>query len=152
MITRRRGRGVPARALNPVLRALVGRLGVPLPDIVMLRVHDRRTGHLQTVPLAVARVGRARYLVAVRGRTGWSSNLEAAGWGELLRGSRVERVTATPVAGAERERALAAYLRRHGWANRRLLGLPRRASAQQIAAAAEARPAFRLEQHPPLPH
>lgn len=152
MISAGRGPGVRARALNGVLMLSVDRLGLPVPALRVLRVHGRRSGTLRSVPLLVLRQrgdgdGR-RYLVAPRGRTDWARNLESAGWGELGRGGRFERVRAVPVAGAEREEAIAAYLRRFGWLNRRVFGVERRPGPERIAQIAPHHPVFRLEPQP----
>lgn len=149
MITAGHGLGVPARAVNGLIVFAIGRLGLPLPRLALLRVHGRRTGRLHEVPVLVARERGSRYLVAPRGRTDWARNLAAAGWGELRRGRRVERVGARPVVGDERERAIAAYLRTYGFMTRRLFGLPRRAPRSRIAAVAPGHPTFRITPRPP---
>ncbi len=141
--------GIPPRLLNAPIALLVGRLGIPFPGLRMLRVHGRRTGRLHSVPVLVLRAGGRRYLVAPRGRTDWARNLEAAGWGELIRGRHIERVAAAPVTGDERERAIAAYLRRHGRLTHRLFGVGRRPDAATIAAIAPRHPVFRLTPHRP---
>lgn len=148
MITTGRRVGVPARAMNGILALLVGRLGVPVPRCRVLRVHGRRSGRLRSVPLLVGRHDGRRYLVAPRGRTDWARNLAAAGWGELIRGRRVERVDAVPVGGEERIDALASYVRGFGWLTRGLFGLPRRPSRERIAAIAERHPVFRISTRP----
>ena len=144
MISPRRGPGVPARALNGVVALLVGRLGLPLPRLRMLRVHGRRTGRLRSTPVLVLHRRGARYLVAPRGRTDWAANLRAAGWGELIRGRRVERVRATEVDGEERAAAVGAYARRFGWLNGRFFGLPRGFGADDVRRIASGHPTFRL--------
>ncbi|MEQ8834140.1 MAG: nitroreductase/quinone reductase family protein [Miltoncostaeaceae bacterium] len=147
MITTGRGPGIRARALNGTLMLAVDRLGLPLPALRVLRVHGRRTGSLHRVPLLVLRMrdtGR-RYLVAPRGRTDWARNLDSAGWGEIGRGRRLHRVRAIAVTGAEREEAIAAYLRRFGWLNRKVFGVERRPSATRIAELAPHHAVFRLE-------
>ena len=131
---RRGGPGVPARALNGVVALWVGRLGLPAPRLRMLRVHGRRTGRLRSTPVLVLHLGKFRYLVAARGETDWTRNLRAAGWGELMRGRRVERVEATEVEGDERAAAVAAYARRFGWLNRRVLEAGRRHPTFRIGA------------------
>jgi deazaflavin-dependent oxidoreductase (nitroreductase family) len=135
---------VPARALNRVVSLLVGRLGVPLPRLRMLRVHGRRTGRLRTTPVLVLRRAGRRYLVAPRGETDWTRNLRAAGWGELIRGGRVERVRAAEVTGEERAVVVATYARRFGWLNRRFFDLPRRFDMAAARRVAERHPTFRL--------
>lgn len=141
---RSRGPGIRARALNAPIALLVGRLGLPLPGLWLLRVHGRRTGRLRSVPLLVLRAGGERYLVAPRGQTDWVRNLRAAGWGELIRGRTVERVGATEVEGDERARAIGAYLRRHGRLTHELFGVERRPDADAIARIAPLHPVFRL--------
>jgi deazaflavin-dependent oxidoreductase (nitroreductase family) len=144
VISARGGPGVPARALNRVVALLVGRLGLPIPAVRMLRVHGRRSGRLRTVPVVVLRRDGARYLVAPRGRTDWTANLDAAGWGELIRGRRIERVRATRLEGDEHAEAIAAYVRRFGWLSGRFFDLPRRPTAAQAARVARRHPAFRI--------
>ncbi len=144
MITADRGLGVPARAVNGAIAWWIGRLGLPLPRLALLRVHGRRTGRLHEVPVLIAHSRGSRYLVAPRGRTDWARNLAAAGWGELRYGRRTERVEALAVEGPERLRAIGAYLRTYGVMTRRLFGLPRRPSADRIAAVAPAHPTFRI--------
>lgn len=148
MISPRRGPGVPARALNGLVGLLVGRLGLPLPGVRMLRVHGRRTGRLRSVPVVVLRLEGRRYLVAPRGATDWAANLASAGWGELRRGRRTERMRAIPVDGDERARAIAAYVRRFGWLTGRFFELPRRPSPAEARAVADRHPAFRVVPDP----
>lgn len=140
----RRRVGVPARALNGVLMLWVGRLGLPFPRASVLRVHGRRSGRLHSVPLLIGRHDGERYLVAPRGRTDWALNLQAAGWGELTRRRRTERITAVTVDGDERLAALTAYIRSYGWLTRSLFGLPRRPGPERIAAIAPHHPVFRI--------
>lgn len=144
MISRHRGRGVPARAINPAIALIVGRWGVPVPGVRILRVHGRRSGRLHAVPITITSHDELRYLVAVRGETDWSRNLEAAGWGELIRGKQVERVRATRVSADEAQRGLSSHLARHGWATRRLLGVGRRPDPAELGALATRTPVFRL--------
>jgi deazaflavin-dependent oxidoreductase (nitroreductase family) len=144
VISPRRGPGVPARALNGIVALAVGRLGLPLPRLRMLRVHGRRTGRLRSTPVLVLHRRGARYLVAPRGRTDWAANLRAAGWGELIRGRRIERVRATEVRGEERAAAVGAYVRRFGWLTGRFFGLPRRFGPDDVRRIAPRHPTFRL--------
>ena len=141
---RRRRPGLPARALNRAVAAWVGRLGLPAPRVRMLRVHGRRTGKLQTTPVMVLHLGGFRYLVAPRGETDWTRNLRTAGWGELMRGRRVERVSAIEVVGEERVRALAAYTRRYGWLTGRFFDARRRDGRAGIRRIAGRHPTFRI--------
>lgn len=151
MIAPRRGPGVPARALNGAIALVVGRGGLPVPGLRMLRVHGRRSGRLRSVPVLVIRHRGERYLVAPRGRTDWAANLAAAGWGELMRGRRAERVGAVRVAGEERTSALGAYVRRYGWLTGRFFDLPRRPSPEEVRRVATRHPVFRLTARSGLP-
>jgi hypothetical protein len=146
-----RGPGVPARALNGLMALLVGRLGLPVPRAWMLRVHGRRTGRLRSVPVLVLHRGRDRYLVAPRGQTDWARNLRRAGWGELWRGDRRERVRAEELAGDERAAVVGHYARRYGWLTGRFFELPRRPSAEEVRRIADRHPAFRIRAAGPLP-
>ena len=144
MIATRRGRGIPARALNGLVTLLVGRLGLPVPRLRLLRVHGRKTGRLRSTPVLVLRQGGRRYLVAPRGETDWVRNLRAAGWGELIRGSTVERVRAAEVTGEERAVVVSSYARRFGWLNRRFFALPRGFRLEDARRVAPRHPTFRL--------
>lgn len=148
MIRADSGLGIPARAANGLILWWIGRMRLPLPRLAVLRVHGRRTGRLHAVPVLVARARGSRYLAAPRGRTDWAVNLRAAGWGELLQGRRTERITAMPVTGEERVRAVTAYLRTYGFMTRRLFGVPRRPAPERIAAVAPGHPVFRIRTRP----
>ena len=151
MIAPARGPGVPARALNGLMGLVVGRLGLPLPRAWMLRVHGRRTGRLRSVPVLVLHRGRDRYLVAPRGQTDWARNLRAAGWGELWRGGRCERVEAEELAGEERAAVVGSYARRYGWLTGRFFDLPRRFGDEDVRRIAGRHPAFRIRPAGSLP-
>ena len=151
MISPARGPGVPARALNGLMGLLVGRLGLPLPRLRMLRVHGRRTGRLRSVPVLVLHRGRDRYLVAPRGRTDWALNLRAAGWGELWRGNRRERIEVEELVGDERAAVVGSYVRRFGWLTGRFFDLPRGFGDDDVRRIAGRHPAFRIRPAGPLP-
>lgn len=141
---RRRGPGVPARALNGVVSLWVGRLGLPAPRLRMLRVHGRCTGQLHSTPVLVLHLRGFRYLVAARGDTDWARNLRGAGWGELMKGRTVERVKAIEVDGEERAAAVAAYARRFGWLTGRFFDVPAGAGSDGIRRIAGRHPTFRI--------
>jgi hypothetical protein len=86
----------------------------------------------------------SRYLVAPRGETQWTRNLHAAGWGELMRGRRVERVRAVEVIGPERKRAIRAYERRYRLLIGRFFDLPHGGTDEEWRRAARRHPVFRL--------
>ncbi|MEW6583039.1 MAG: nitroreductase/quinone reductase family protein, partial [Actinomycetota bacterium] len=69
MIARPGSAGVPARALNRLVLLLVGRLGIPVPHVRILRTTGRRSGRPRETPVLVLTLAGRRYLVAPRGAT-----------------------------------------------------------------------------------
>jgi deazaflavin-dependent oxidoreductase (nitroreductase family) len=136
--------GVPARSLDRVIGTLVGRLGVPVPALRILVTRDRGSGRPRERPVLVLRTPDARYLVAARGVTGWARDLRADGRLALRRGRRAEELRAVEVDGAERDAALAAYVRRFGWLTGRFFDLPRRPRPEDARRVAARHPTFRL--------
>jgi deazaflavin-dependent oxidoreductase (nitroreductase family) len=79
------------RAINAVVRPLA-RLGLTGPRTHLLTVPGRRSGRLWSTPVSIVRVGAERWLVAPYGDRNWVRNARAAGWVELRRGRRRERL------------------------------------------------------------
>ena len=79
------------RALNALVRP-AARLGVTGPRTHLLTVTGRRTGKLWSTPVSIVRDGGERWLVAPYGERNWVKNVRAAGWVELQRGRRRERL------------------------------------------------------------
>jgi len=79
------------RMLNAVVRPLA-RLGLAGPRTVVLTVPGRRSGKLWSTPVSLVRRGEERWLVAPYGDRNWVLNARAAGWVELRRGRRRERL------------------------------------------------------------
>jgi deazaflavin-dependent oxidoreductase (nitroreductase family) len=80
------------RALNALVRPLA-RLGLTGPRTHLLTVPGRKTGRLWSTPVSIVRKGGERWLVAPYGDRNWVKNARAAGWVELRRGGRRERLT-----------------------------------------------------------
>jgi len=80
------------RALNALVRPLA-RLGLTGPRTHLLTVPGRKTGRLWSTPVSIVRMGGERWLVAPYGDRNWVKNARAAGWVELRRGGRRERLT-----------------------------------------------------------
>ena len=80
------------RALNALVRPLA-RLGLTGPRTHLLTVPGRKTGRLWSTPVSIVRNGGERWLVAPYGDRNWVKNARAAGWVELRRGRRRERLT-----------------------------------------------------------
>jgi deazaflavin-dependent oxidoreductase (nitroreductase family) len=79
------------RALNAAVRPLA-RLGLTGPRTHLLTVPGRTTGKPWSTPVSIVEEGRERWLVAPYGDRNWVKNARAAGWVELRRGGRQERL------------------------------------------------------------
>jgi deazaflavin-dependent oxidoreductase (nitroreductase family) len=79
------------RALNAIVRPLA-RLGLTGPRTYLLTVPGRRSGKRWSTPVSLVRRGDERWLVAPYGDRNWVLNARAAGWVELRRGHRRERL------------------------------------------------------------
>jgi deazaflavin-dependent oxidoreductase (nitroreductase family) len=79
------------RGLNALVRPLA-RLGLTGPRTHLLIVPGRSSGRLWSTPVSIVRDGDERWLVAPYGDRNWVKNARAAGWVELRRGRRRERL------------------------------------------------------------
>ncbi|CAN5288100.1 nitroreductase family deazaflavin-dependent oxidoreductase [soil metagenome] len=98
------------RALNAVVRPLA-RLGLTGPRTHLLTVPGRRTGKRWSNTVSIVRAGSERCLVAPFGDRSWLKNARAAGWVELRRGRRRERLAVTELAPADAVPVLRQYYR-----------------------------------------
>ena len=80
------------RGLNAIVRPLA-RLGLIGSRTHLLTVPGRSSGRLWTTPVSIVRTGEERWLVAPYGDRSWVKNARAAGWVELRRGRRCERLS-----------------------------------------------------------
>lgn len=92
--------------------AALTRMGVSLYGSRVLYVRGRASGQWRSTPVNPLSYDGHRYLIAPRGHTQWVRNLRAAGSGELRRGRKVERFTATEVPDEAKPAVLRAYLRK----------------------------------------
>ena len=132
----------PASRLN----LLVLRLGLRIGTQHILSVPGRTTGRMRSTPVSLVTLDAVRYVVSGEGLS-WVKNARAAGWGELLRARRRERVSLTELPSGERGPILRAC-RHQVPAGRsfiaRLFGLAPDASADDFEAAAPRCPVFRI--------
>jgi deazaflavin-dependent oxidoreductase (nitroreductase family) len=77
--------------INAVARPLA-RLGLVGPRTHLLTVPGRKTGRLWSTPVSLLTLDGERYAVAPYGDRNWVKNARAAGWVELRRGRRLERL------------------------------------------------------------
>jgi deazaflavin-dependent oxidoreductase (nitroreductase family) len=96
------------RALNALVRPLA-RLGLTGPRTHLLTVVGRSTGRPWSTPVSIVRDGDERWLVAPYGERNWVKNARAAGWVELRRGRRRERLGVEEIAPADAVPVLRRY-------------------------------------------
>ena len=96
------------RALNAVVRPLA-RLGLTGPRTHLLTVPGRKTGKLWSTPVSLVEDGEERWLVAPYGDRNWVKNARAAGWVELRRGRRRERLSIVELSSEDAVSVLKRY-------------------------------------------
>ena len=96
------------RALNTLVRPLA-RLGLTGPRTHLLTVRGRRTGRPWSTPVSIVEEDGERWLVAPYGSRNWVLNARAAGWVELRRGRRNERLDVVELGPAEAVPVLRRY-------------------------------------------
>jgi hypothetical protein len=101
----------------PWMQRHVGNRLAPLfrPSLISkLSVERRRSGGVQTVPLAVLDYEGDRYLVSYRGESDWARNLRATRRGRLKQQGRSEEISVEEVPIGERPALLQEYSARFG--------------------------------------
>lgn len=135
--------GLRAGAANRLLGVLVGRIGLPVAGVWILRTRGRRTGRVHDVPVIPIALDGGDYLVAPRGSTDWMRNLLAGG-GELRRGRTRRPVAPEAIGGEERVAILSAYVRANRRRNGRFFALPDPFTADDVRRIAGRHPVVRL--------
>ena len=130
------------RALNALVRPLA-KLGLAGPRTHLLTVRGRKTGKPWSTPVSIVRLGDERWLVAPYGDRNWVKNARAAGWVELRRGRRHERLVVEEVPPAVAVPVLREYYRR-GRVTRPFFDVSLDSSDGEWLAEAPRHPVFRL--------
>jgi deazaflavin-dependent oxidoreductase (nitroreductase family) len=99
------------RLINLVVRPLA-RLGLTGPRTHLLTVPGRRTGRMWSTPISLIDWQGNRYAVAPYGERNWVKNARAAGWVDLRRGRRRERLEVEELSPSEAVPVLQEYYRR----------------------------------------
>ena len=133
---------LPRRLVNLLVRPLV-RLGIVLRHTYVLSVPGRRTGRRYSTPVTLVEDG-GRWLVAPYGERNWVKNARAAGWVELSRAGRTERVRVTPAGIDEAAPVLKRYVNGVP-STRRFFTADPSAPVSEFAAEADGHPVFRIE-------
>jgi deazaflavin-dependent oxidoreductase (nitroreductase family) len=130
------------RALNALVRPLA-RIGLTGPRTHLLTVPGRTTGKLWSTPVSIVRRGDQRWLVAPYGDRNWVKNARAAGWVELRRGRRRERLTVGELEPDAAVPVLREYYRQ-GRVTRPFFGVSLDSSEAEWRAEAPRHPVFQL--------
>jgi deazaflavin-dependent oxidoreductase (nitroreductase family) len=133
----------PASRLN--LLAL--RLGLRIGTQHILTIPGRKTGRPRSTPVSVVTLNGERYIVSGEALS-WVKNARAAGWADLARARRHERVTLTELPSDKRGPILRAFWHQVPDGRpfiARLFGLAPDATADDFEAAAARCPVFRLD-------
>jgi deazaflavin-dependent oxidoreductase (nitroreductase family) len=133
----------PGRKLvNLVVRPLA-RLGLTGPRTHLLTVPGRRTGRPWSTPISLIEWEGERYAVAPYGDRNWVKNARAAGFVELRRGWKHERLGVLELTPAEAVPVLREYYRR-SLVTHSFFGVDLRSPEAAWLAEAPRHPVFRL--------
>ena len=130
------------RALNALVRPLA-KAGLTGPRTHLLTVPGRTSGKRWSTPVSIVRIGDGRWLVAPYGDRNWVKNARAAGWVELQRGRRRERLGVEELAPADAVPVLQEYYR-SGRVTRPFFAVTLESSPEEWLADAPRHPVFRL--------
>lgn len=133
---------LPRQLVNVLVRPLV-RLGIVLRHTYVLSVPGRKTGRRYSTPVTLVENG-GRWLVAPYGERSWVKNARAAGWVELSRAGRTERVRVTAVGRDEAGPVLKRYVDGNP-STRRFFTASPSAPVAEFVAEADRHPVFRVE-------
>jgi deazaflavin-dependent oxidoreductase (nitroreductase family) len=141
--------GALRRMLNAIMRPLV-RVGLAGRHTYLLTVEGRKTGQRYSTPVTLVEEGDKRWLVAPYGERNWVKNARAAGWVELSRAGKNERLRVTEVNDAEAGPVLRSYLRKAP-VTRPFFDVKSTDSVEAFIAEAYRHPVFRLGPNPDGP-
>jgi deazaflavin-dependent oxidoreductase (nitroreductase family) len=130
------------RALNAVVRPLA-KAGLTGPRTHLLTVPGRTSRKPWSTPVSIVRIGGERWLVAPYGDRNWVKNARAAGWVELRRGRRRERLGVDELAPADAVPVLQEYYR-SGRVTRPFFAVTLESTPEEWLADAPRHPVFRL--------
>jgi deazaflavin-dependent oxidoreductase (nitroreductase family) len=137
------------RLINAVVTPLV-RFGLAGRNTYLLTVEGRKSGRHYSTPVTLVVDGEKRWLVAPYGERNWVKNARAAGWVELNRAGKSEKVRIAELGAAEAGPVLRKYMRRNR-VTRTFFDAKADAPVEAFIAEAPRHPVFRLSgtQDPP---
>ena len=121
----------------------LAKLGLTGPRTHLLTVPGRMTGRLWSTPVSIVRMGDEQWLVAPYGDRNWVKNARAAGWVELRRGRRRERLRVEELASVDAVPVLREYYRL-GRVTHPFFDVSLESSHEEWLADAPRHPVFRL--------
>ncbi|MEV6179989.1 nitroreductase/quinone reductase family protein [Streptomyces sp. NPDC052015] len=134
--------------LNVRFNSVIGwlaRRGLSIAGTAEMSVRGRKSGRMQRIPVNPHTYEGAQYLVSARGHSQWVRNMRVAGGGELRAGRKVRTFSAVELPDAEKLPILRTYLEKWGWeVNQYFNGVTARSTDEEIAAAAQDHPVFRI--------
>jgi deazaflavin-dependent oxidoreductase (nitroreductase family) len=135
------------RLVNAMVTPLI-RFGLAGRHVYLLTVEGRKTGRRYSTPVKLVIEGSKRWLVAPYGDRNWVKNARSAGWVELSRAGKSERVHITEVDAAEAGPVLRSYLRQNR-VTRTFFDAKATDSVEVFIAEAHRHPVFRLSRTEP---
>ncbi|MFJ7071528.1 nitroreductase/quinone reductase family protein [Streptomyces sp. NPDC098781] len=134
--------------LNVRFNSVVGwlaRHGFSIAGTAEMSVRGRNSGRMQRIPVNPHIHEGTQYIVSARGHSQWVRNMRAAGGGELRVGRRVRAFSAVELPDEEKLPILRTYLEKWGWeVNQYFNGVTAKSSDEEIVAAAQDHPVFRI--------
>ena len=131
------------RLVNTLVTPLT-RLGLAGRRTYLLTVEGRKSGRRYSTPVTLVEEGDRRWLVAPYGERNWVKNARTAGWVELSRAGKSERLRVTEVEAAEAGPVLRNYLR-HAPVTRGFFDVSASDPVEAFIAEAPRHPVFRLD-------
>lgn len=133
-----------AKAINPLVSALVTRFGFGPSELMVLTVRGRKSGEPRSVPVNLMPFEGEEYLVSPRGDTEWVRNLRSARAATLQVKKDTRTISIVEVSDGEKAPLLREYLRRWSMQAGRQFSVSKDASDAELAAIASEHPVFRI--------
>jgi deazaflavin-dependent oxidoreductase (nitroreductase family) len=131
------------RVFNRLFGFLV-RFGIGASYNYLLETRGRRSGRTYATPVNLLEMNGHRYLVAVRGETGWVRNARAAGSVRLRKGSNQLDFKVREVAVEDRAPMLKEFLERYASQVQRFYPVPKGSPLDAFREMASRAPVFEL--------
>jgi deazaflavin-dependent oxidoreductase (nitroreductase family) len=135
--------------LDRIFNRLFGfllRAGIGARYNYLLETRGRKTGRVYATPVNLLEIGTHRYLVAVRGETGWVRNARAAGSVLLKKGGRRMEFRVRELEVSARATILKEFLDRYAAQVQRFYPVPKGAPLESFREMASRAPVFELQE------